>query len=256
MTRSSGALSVTWVSVGSRELQTTGWSSEDASRPCELRPSKGLLVRFSGSVVVTACASERWDDVGLRFGRTQETVNRIFFEVLRATELLACDYIKTPTRQELHRIPERLQMDRRYWPYFSGFVVAMDGVHVCIKVKPELQGLYWNRHDRTSSNIMAIYNLNMLFTFVWNGALASCHDIAVLAMAQDGDVAFPRPPRDKYYVVDSGYPNKQGFLYHMSQFYNGTPPSNKQELFNRCHASLRSVIKRTFGVRKKKWKIL
>ena len=66
-------------------------------------------------------------DVGLRFGRTQETVKRKFFEVLTATELLACDYIKTPTRQELFRIPERLQLNQRYLPYFRGFVGAMDG---------------------------------------------------------------------------------------------------------------------------------
>ncbi|CAA7053690.1 unnamed protein product [Microthlaspi erraticum] len=207
-------------------------------------------------------------DVGLRFGRTQETVKRKFFEVLNATELLACDYINTPTSEELLRIPERLIMDRKYWPYFSGFVGAMDGVHVCVKVKPELQGMYWNRHDRTSFNIMAICDLNMLFTYVWNGAPGSCHDTAVLNTAQEKDSEFPLPPGDKYYVVDSGYPNKQGFLapyrssrntvfrYHLSQFENGPPPRNMQELFNRWHASLRSVIERTFGVWKKKWRIL
>ena len=42
----------------------------------------------------------------------------------------------------------------------------------------------------------------------------------------------------------------------MSHFNNGPPPKNKQELFNRCYASLRSVIERTFGVWKKKWRIL
>ncbi|XP_020879639.1 uncharacterized protein LOC9312859 [Arabidopsis lyrata subsp. lyrata] len=145
---------------------------------------------------------------------------------------------------------------------------VMDGVHVCVKVKPELQGMYWDRHGRTSFNIMAICDLNMLFTYVWNGALGSCHDTTVLTIAQESDSEFPLPPTEKYYVVDSGYPNKQGFLapyrssrnrvirYHMAQFENGPPPRNKQELFNRCHASLRSVIERTFGVWKKKWRIL
>jgi len=76
------------------------------------------------------------------------------------------------------------------------------------------------------------------------------------------------PPADKYYVVDSGYPYKKGFLtlyrssrnrivsYHMSQFNTNHPPRNKHELFNRWHASLRSVIERTFGVWKKKCRIL
>ncbi|XP_013639845.1 PREDICTED: uncharacterized protein LOC106345136 [Brassica oleracea var. oleracea] len=40
----------------------------------------------------------------------------------------------------------------------------------------------------------------------------SCHDTSVLTMAQNNDPEFPLPPPDKYYVVDSGYPNKQGFL--------------------------------------------
>jgi len=42
----------------------------------------------------------------------------------------------------------------------------------------------------------------------------------------------------------------------MSQFYYGPPPRNTHELFNQCHTSLRSVIERTFGVWKKKWRII
>ncbi|KAL1209526.1 hypothetical protein V5N11_020427 [Cardamine amara subsp. amara] len=151
-------------------------------------------------------------DVGLRFGRNQETLQKKFMEVLTATELLAGDYIRTPTREELHRITERLQVDRRYWPYFSGFVGAMDETHVCVKVKLELQRMYWNRHDNASLNIMAICDLNMLFTYIWNGAPESCHNTAVLAMAQQSDSEFPLPSLEKYYLVDFGYPNKQGFL--------------------------------------------
>ena len=59
---------------------------------------------------------------------------------------------------------------------------------------------------------MAICDLNMLFTYVWNGAPRSCHDTTFLMMAQDIDFEFPLPPAKKYYVVDSGYPNKRGFL--------------------------------------------
>ncbi|CAA7048120.1 unnamed protein product [Microthlaspi erraticum] len=178
-----------------------------------LQPTLNVGIEESVAMFLRICGhNEVQRDVGLRFGRTQETVNRKFFEVLKATELLACDYIRTPTTQELRQIPERLVMDQRYWPYFSGFVGAMDGVHVCVKVKPEVQGMYWNRHNITSFNIMAICDLNMLFTYVWNGAPGSCHDTAVLTMAQERDSDFPLPPPDKYYLVDSGYPNKQGFL--------------------------------------------
>jgi len=88
-----------------------------------LHPTLNVSIEESVAMFLRICGhNEVQRDVGLRFGRTQETVNRKFFEVLRATELLACDYVKTPTRRELLRIPERLQMDRRYWLYFSGFV--------------------------------------------------------------------------------------------------------------------------------------
>ena len=133
-------------------------------------------------------------------------------EVLTATEILSCDYIRTPTRQQLMRIPESLHSDRRYYPFFSGFVGAMDGTHVCVKVEPELQGMYWSRRDNASLNIMTICDLNMLFMYIWNGAPGSCHDTVVLTMTQQNDPEFPLPPRDKYYLVESGYPNKQGFL--------------------------------------------
>lgn len=43
--------------------------------------------------------------------------------------------------------------------------------------------------------------------------------------------------------------------YHQSQFENELP-TNAQVAFNRSHSSLRSCIERSFGVLKKRWKIL
>jgi hypothetical protein len=70
---------------------------------------------------------------------------------------------------------------------------------------------------------------------------------------------------DKYYLVDSGYPNRTGYLapfkgttYHIPEFRHrrGRPPQEKHELFNFLHSSLRNVIERAFGVLKQKWRIL
>jgi hypothetical protein len=67
----------------------------------------------------------------------------------------------------------------------------------------------------------------------------------------------------KYYLVDSSYANKKGFLlpykgekYHLPEFEQGSAPSGKKEMFNHLHSSLRSVIERSFGVLKMKWRIL
>jgi hypothetical protein len=67
----------------------------------------------------------------------------------------------------------------------------------------------------------------------------------------------------KYYLVDSGYPNRLGYLapykgtkYHLQEFRDGPEPEGKEELFNYTHSSLRNVVERSFGVLKMKWRIL
>lgn len=90
---------------------------------------------------------------------------------------------------------------------------------------------------------MAICDFNMLFTYIWNGAPGSCHDTAVLTMAQQSDPEFPLLPMEKYYVVDSEYPNMQGFLAPYKSYE--TMLSDiicLISMFNQYHASLRSVI--------------
>ena len=66
----------------------------------------------------------------------------------------------------------------------------------------------------------------------------------------------------KYYLVDSGYPNRSGYLapykttrYHVPDFQNN-PPRGREETFNHRHSSLRNAIERAFGVLKMKWRIL
>ena len=68
---------------------------------------------------------------------------------------------------------------------------------------------------------------------------------------------------DKFYLVDSGYPNRLGFLapyrgtkYHVPEWREGPAPRGKKELFNYTPSSLRNVIERSFGVLKMKWRIL
>jgi hypothetical protein len=67
----------------------------------------------------------------------------------------------------------------------------------------------------------------------------------------------------KFYLVDSGYPNRPGYLasykatkYHVPEWREGPRPRGKKELFNYSHSSLRNVIERLFGVLKQKWRIL
>ncbi|GAV67120.1 Myb_DNA-bind_3 domain-containing protein/DDE_4 domain-containing protein/UBN2_2 domain-containing protein [Cephalotus follicularis] len=67
----------------------------------------------------------------------------------------------------------------------------------------------------------------------------------------------------KYYLVDFGYTPHKGYLspykgegYHLPNFQLGRSPVSSEEIFNYTHSSIRSVIERTFGVWKNKWKII
>ncbi|GAV75870.1 DDE_4 domain-containing protein [Cephalotus follicularis] len=59
----------------------------------------------------------------------------------------------------------------------------------------------------------------------------------------------------KYYLVDIGYPPKKGYLGPYKE-ESGRQASGPHKIFNHAHSSLRSVIERTFGVWKNKWKII
>ena len=67
----------------------------------------------------------------------------------------------------------------------------------------------------------------------------------------------------KYYLVDAGYPNRNGYLapykaerYHVPEFQRGVEPNTTVEKFNKIHSSKRNHVERAFGVWKWKFQIL
>ncbi|XP_020527689.1 uncharacterized protein LOC18441964 isoform X2 [Amborella trichopoda] len=71
-------------------------------------------------------------------------------------------------------------------------------------------------------------------------------------------------PPGRYYLVDAGYPNIQGFLssychsrYCRSDFNRGSQnPQDYKEIFNKTHALLRNAIERVFDVLKARFPTL
>ncbi|WVZ66960.1 hypothetical protein U9M48_016110, partial [Paspalum notatum var. saurae] len=179
-----------------------------------------------------------------RFMRSKETISRTFD---RQT-------IK-PVDPEFKTVHPRLQ-PCRFAPFFNNCIAAIHGTHVPVIVP--------RRHGYTSQNVLAICDFDMKFIFVLTGWPGSVHDMRVFncAISKYGD-KFPHPPPGKFYLVDSGYPNRPGYLapykgtkYHLPEFQNGPAPRGIKETFNYAHSSLRNVIERTFGVLKVKWRIL
>lgn len=104
----------------------------------------------------------------------------------------------------------------------------------------------------------------MKFTYVLAGWEGSANDAHILRMALERDPRFPRPPPNKYYLVDAGYANAPQFLApyrghrcHLEQFEGGARHySGPHELFNHRHSRLRNVVERCFGLLKQRFPIL
>ncbi|XP_050363297.1 uncharacterized protein LOC126782157 [Argentina anserina] len=199
-----------------------------------------------------------------RFQHSLETIWRYYNIAIDVLNELAKLIIK-PVDPQFNGVAPEILRDKRYMPHFKDCIGAIDGVHVPAFVPPEYQVPYIGRKGAPTQNIMAACDFHMQFIFVCAGWEGSAHDTRVfLSVLRNPEMNFPMPPPGKYYVVDSGYPQMSGFLtpdkghkQHFQQYRGrGQEPRNEKEVFNQVHSSLRGVIERTFGVWKKKWKVL
>ncbi|KAL5562413.1 hypothetical protein UlMin_032160 [Ulmus minor] len=173
-------------------------------------------------------------------------VSRYFGHVLDVLCSLSLDVVKPPDLA-FEDIPVEISNDSRYMPYFKNLyhfflqdcIGAIDRVHVSASISLEKQIPFIGRKGSPTQNVMVVCNFDMQFIFAYAGC------------------------EGKHYLVDAGYPQPKGFLgpykgerYHIQEFRQSGQPSGHREVFNHEHSSLRSVIERTFGMWKKKWKIL
>ncbi|XP_072148458.1 uncharacterized protein [Setaria viridis] len=228
-----------------------------------LRSSIQFCSKEALGMFLCACgAPQSFRQCKNNFHRSLETVSRKFEEVLESIMRLAVDIVR-PKDPQFSTIHPKLQ-EARFWPHFKDCIGAIDGTHIPVTVPLADQPKYIGRHGYPSQNVMAVCDFDMRFTFAVTGWPGSVHDTRVLldTLLTYRD-QFPHPPDGKYYLVDSGYPNRKGFLapykgqrYHVSEWQHGQHPVGLKEVFNHAHSSLRNVIERSFGVLKMKWRIL
>ncbi|KAG2249755.1 hypothetical protein Bca52824_089383 [Brassica carinata] len=121
--------------------------------------SNNIKVDESVAIFLILCGqNDTQRDIGLRFGHAQETICRKFHYVLGAVVQLAVDYLRPRTTREFEAISNSLHGDKRYSPYFNGFVGALDGTHVPVMVTPGRDALrFVNRKGTASLNVLGIY---------------------------------------------------------------------------------------------------
>ncbi|GMN60593.1 hypothetical protein TIFTF001_029683 [Ficus carica] len=182
-------------------------------------------------------------------------------QVLLAICSLKDEFIKPPDYTSVQPLIQ--EYGYKYRPWFDGYIGAINGTHVpCVPPSENADG-WINRKGFHSQNILAACSFDMKFTYMLTGYEGSCHDARMLgeAIAFKG---FPIPPPGKFYLVDSGYANKDCFLspyrretYHLPEYRRRRDGlGNRREVFNYTHSSLRNCIERTFGVWKARFKIL
>ncbi|CAM8986630.1 unnamed protein product [Rhodiola kirilowii] len=166
----------------------------------------------------------------------------------------------------LKEVPPKILDSSLYSPYFKDCIGALDGTHIQASLADDKGNQYRGRKGTKTWNVLACCSFDMIFTYVHVGWEGSVHDQTVWIDAiTQSKYCFPHPPRGKYYLVDSGYPNTTGYLapykdkrvrYHMPTFRDGDQPTGVYEKFNYRHSSLRTTIERAFGILKNSWKIL
>ncbi|XP_020590591.1 uncharacterized protein LOC110031624 [Phalaenopsis equestris] len=92
----------------------------------------------------------------------------------------------------------------------------------------------------------------MCFTFVVPGWEGTTKDATILThVIGDPSYNFPAAFKGKYYLVNSQYPMRRGFLKPYMEYSH-----EYQKIFNERHSALHNVVKRAFRIWKEKWTVL
>ncbi|CAI0401879.1 unnamed protein product [Linum tenue] len=196
-----------------------------------------------------------------RFQHSGETISRYFNNVLKS--------IKSLSREFLQPAPEttspEILCSRRLHPYFKNCIGVIDGMHIPAHVPAKDQSRFRNKKGFLSQNVLAACTFDLQFIFIYPGWEGSAADSRVLrAVLDDPNQNFPHTPEGKYYLVDNGYINMEGFIapypgvrYHLHEFRGANKlPRTARELFNHRHSYLRNAIQKSFDTLKRRFPIL
>lgn len=236
---------------------------------CNILRERGLLRDTAGVMIEEQLAiflnivghNERNRVIQERYQHSGETISRHFNNVLRALKSLSREFLQLPPVST----PLQILESNRFYPYFEDCIGVIDGMRIPAHVPAKDQSRFRNRKGILTQNVLAACTLDLQFIFVYPGWEGSATDSRVLrAVLDDPDQNFPPIPEGKYYLVDTGYVNTDGFIapfpgirYHLPEYRGANLlPRNANELFNHRHASLGNAIQKCFDVLKTRFPIL
>ncbi|XP_042974179.1 uncharacterized protein LOC122305681 [Carya illinoinensis] len=161
------------------------------------------------------------------FQHSVETVNRHVYAIMRALCRLACHVIKP---NQTTGVMPYIEGNPRYYPWF----------------------------ERLAQNVLCVCDFNMKFTFVYAGWEGTAHDARIFIDAlRRPENNFPWPQDDSTFPCTEGYmPLYPRVRYHRSERHGNRTFQGYKDLFNYRHSSIQNVIERTFGVLKRRFRLL
>ena len=198
---------------------------------------------------------ERWQHSGSMISEIFHVVQASFLQV-------ASRWISPPNARLQAGVVDNTNM----YPWFQHCVGAIDGTHVPVVLRQDVQDAYKSRKKCTTQNCMFAVDFDTRIRYMLAGWEGSAHDGRVLKDAERKGFVIPH---GKYVLADAGYGRSnvvltpfKGVMYHLTAW--GTvrqgglkrEPATRQELFNLHHAQARNVVERTFGIMKSKWMML
>ncbi|XP_059317420.1 uncharacterized protein LOC132067989 [Lycium ferocissimum] len=236
---------------------------------CDILRQRGMLRDTAGVMIEEQLAiflniighNERNRVIQERYQHSGETISRHFNNVLRAVKSLSREFLQLPPVST----PLQILESNRFYPYFEDCIGVIDGMRIPAHVPAKDQSRFRNKKGILTQNVLAACTFDLQFIFVYPGWEGSATDSRVLrAVLDDPDQNFPPIPEGKYYLVDTGYVNMDGFIapfpgirYHLPEYRGANLlPRNANELFNHRHASLRNAIQKSFDVLKTRFPIL
>ncbi|XP_063064940.1 putative nuclease HARBI1 [Engraulis encrasicolus] len=134
---------------------------------------------------------------------------------------------------------------------FPNVLGAIDCTHVSIRAPAANEHVYRDRRRRHSMNVQVVCDHTMLITSVCAKFPGSAHDAYILR----NSTLHPKMERlannGVWLIGDRGHPLMPWL---MTPFVN--PPTAAEVRYNNSHASTRSIIERTFGVLKSRFRCL
>ncbi|KAM6579085.1 hypothetical protein CsatB_030922 [Cannabis sativa] len=227
-----------------------------------LRDTAGVMIEEQLGIFLNIIGhNERNRVIQERFQHSGETISRHFNNVLKAVKSLSREVLQPPPVNT----PSEIIVNNRFFPYFQDCIGVIDGMHIPANVPAKDQSRFRNRKGFLSQNVLAACTFDLQFIFIYPGWEGSAADARVLrAVLDDPDQNFPQVPQGKYYLVDMGYSNMEGFIApyegvrcHLHEFRGANQlPRNAKELFNHRHSCLRNAIHKSFHVLKTRFPIL